>query len=370
MNKRLVVWALFIAAFASMLFLGCQSKEVTSAKVYQQQGNWDKMIEQLESAVQIYPKDAEAFYLLGVAYGQKSDMERMSANFDKSLSAGPQFETQIKNERDKYWVTNFNSGVGKINVKDGKPADLDGAAKQFQLCTVIDPKRTDAYRNLAVTHMRANNLEAAKDAYIKLLAVDTKNASVFNEVARLCMQMKDFPCATEMAQKAIEAAPDKTEGIVNLALAYDMMGEREKAMAEYDKALAKNPNDADLMFNVARLYFNSGDFDKAVQMFQKVISQNPEDYDANVNVGNAYLNMAEDVRKKLVEKEKSKAQISEDELAKLKTMYKEAIPFLEKAISQKGDNNTIWYNLGVAYINIGNAEKGKQCFDKAESLRK
>jgi tetratricopeptide (TPR) repeat protein len=44
---------------AVTLFLGCQTKEVTSAKVYQQQGNWDKMIEQLEQAVKIYPKDAK-----------------------------------------------------------------------------------------------------------------------------------------------------------------------------------------------------------------------------------------------------------------------------------------------------------------------
>jgi len=368
MNKQGVLIA-FVLLLAGTLFLGCQSKEVTSAKVYQQQGNYDKMIEQLEIAVQTYPKDAEAFYLLGVAYGQKSEWEKMSAAFDKSLAIGPLFESQIKNERDKYWVSSFNAGVAKINAKEGQEPDIPGAVAQFSTCTLIDPKRPDAYRNLAVTHMRGNNMEAAKEAYMKLLAIDPKNALAMTEVARLCMQMKDFTTAIEMSKKALALDPDKTEAIINLAMAYDMNGERDKALAEYQNALAKNPNDGDLIFNMARLHFNAGEYDDAVELFQKVIAQNPEDYDANVNVGNAYLNMAEEMRKQLVEKEKAKKDIAEDEMTKLKGFYKESIPFLEKAVNLKSDNATVWYNLGVAYINIGNAEKGKECFDKAESLR-
>ncbi len=370
MNKRQVIFAVMCVALAAMLFLGCQSKEVTSAKVYQQQGNWDKMIEQLEQAVQLYPKDAEALYLLGTAYAQKSDWERMSANFDKSLAIAPTFEPQIKNERDKNWVTAFNSGVGKINAKEGKEPDIEGAIKQFITCTVIDPKRGDAYRNLAVTYMRANNLDAAKSAYEKLLTVDPKNSGAMIELARLCMQMKEYKTAITWSQKALTVAPDNIDAVVNLAMAYDLDGDREKALAEYEKAIAKNPNDGDLLFNMARLYFNTGDYDHAVQMFQKVITQNPEDYDANVNVGNAYLNMAEEVRKKLVEQEKNKKTVDEAEMTKLKGFYKESIPYLEKALTIKADNSTVWYNLGVAYVNIGNAEKGQQCFDKAESLRK
>jgi tetratricopeptide (TPR) repeat protein len=370
MNKRQVIFAVLCLSLAAILFLGCQSKEVTSAKVYQQQGNWDKMIEQLEQAVQLYPKDVEALYLLGSAYAQKSDWERMSANFDKSLAIAPTFGPQIKNERDKNWVTAFNAGVAKINAKEGKEPDINGAIQQFTTCTVIDPKRVDAYRNLAVTYMRGNNLEAAKTSYEKLLAVDSKNSGAMIEVARLCMQMKDYKSAIQMSQKALDLAPEKVDAVVNLAMAYDLNGDREKALAEYEKAIAKNPNDGDLLFNMARLYFNTGDYDHAVQMFQKVITQNPDDYDANVNVGNAYLNMAEEVRKKLVEKEKSKQTINESEMAELKGFYKESIPYLEKALGIKTENATVWYNLGVAYVNIGNAEKGQQCFDKAESLRK
>ena len=329
---------------------------------------WTNLVNQLSINVNLDIQDAEYFYRRGLAAGKENKWEAMVSYFFRSFSISNKFGIYIRNELDKCWVSNFNLGVKKINLKYLRKVDISDAISKFEICIIIDPTRIDAYRNLAVCHIRSNNLSAAKESYLKLLKIDPQNEIVLNEIARLCMQMKDIPCAIEMASRALDLSPDKTEAVVNMALAYDMNGESDKAMAEYQKALAKNPNDSDLMFNMARLYFNSGEFDKAVQMFQKVIFQNPEDYDANINVGNAYLNMAEDVHKKLVEKEKNKVAVTEDELAKLKGLYKEAIPFLEKALGQKGDNGTMWYNLGVAYINVADIEKGKLCIEKSKLL--
>jgi Flp pilus assembly protein TadD len=50
-------------------------------------------------------------------------------------------------------------------------------------------------------------------------------------------------------------------------------------------------------------------------------------------------------------------------------MYQQAIPYLEKALSIKDSDANVWNNLGVAYVNVGNTEKGQEAFDKAETLR-
>jgi tetratricopeptide (TPR) repeat protein len=128
------------------------------------------------------------------------------------------------------------------------------------------------------------------------------------------MQMKDFTTASRCQKKALELAPDQVDAVVNLALAYDMNGEREKALEEYKQALAKTPR-CRPDFQYGPPVFHSGDYDEAVGLFQKVIAQNPDDYDANVNVGNSFLNMAEEVRKALIEKEKNKQTVSDDEMA-------------------------------------------------------
>ena len=100
MKKRFAVVALLGLAFSLLIF--CQSKQVTSAKVYMQQEKWDKAIEQLELAVQLYPNDAEAHYLLGKGYAVRGEREKMNEMFDQSLKLSPKFEQQIKAIREKY----------------------------------------------------------------------------------------------------------------------------------------------------------------------------------------------------------------------------------------------------------------------------
>jgi len=369
MKKTIYLLFAVLGFIYALSMVGCASKELTSAKVYINQNNWDKAIEQLEAAVQMNPRDAEAFYLLGEGYANKSQWQKMNENFGKSLAVGPRFEQQIKSTRDRYWVTTFNQGVGKVNSKTGETPDLESAAKFFSICTTIDPKRPEAYRNLAVTQLKKGDLAAAKDTYLTLMEIDPKNISVANETARLLMEMKDYPKAAEIAEKAIKLDPGNADAISNLAMAYDLMDRKDKAQATYEQALEKNPNNQDLLFNLARLHFLNKNYDKAIEMFQRVIAINPEDFDSNLNVGNAYLTMADDLRKSLVDKETKKQEVKPEELNQLKDFYRAAIPFLEKAATLKADNANVWYNLGVAYINIGETQKGQECFDKAEKLR-
>ncbi|HNW58467.1 MAG TPA: tetratricopeptide repeat protein [bacterium] len=359
-----------IVLVALFTIMGCQTKEVTSAKVYISQNNWDKAIEQLEQAVQIYPNDAEARYLLGEGYGNKGMWEKMNEMFNQSAALAPTFATQIKNTREKYWVTTFNQGVSRVNAKEGQTPDVEGAIKEFSAAIKIDPSRVEAYKNLAYSYLRNNNTPAAVSAYETYLAINPKDISILNEVTRLYMESKDYPKAEATAQKTLAIDAANLDAISNLAMAYDLSGQNDKALQTYETALAKNPTDQDLIFNLARLHYLNKGYDKAIELFQKVISLSPDDYDANLNVGNAYLTMADDLRKSLVEKETAKQTVTDADVAKLKEFYKAAIPFLEKAIAVKPDNSAVYYNLGVAYINIGDQAKGAEFFNKAEQLRK
>ena len=114
----------------------------------------------------------------------------------------------------------------------------------------------------------------------------------------------------------------------------------------------------------------NNEYDQAVALFQKVIDKDPEDYDSNLNVGNAYLSMADEYRKSLVARENNGEEIKSEETEKMKEYFAKTIPYLEKAVSLRPEDDNVWNNLGIAYIQAGNLEKGKECFDKAEELRK
>ncbi|MBN2410933.1 tetratricopeptide repeat protein [candidate division KSB1 bacterium] len=362
MKIRYVAVIMLLVGILSIM--ACQTKEVTSAKVYIQQDNWEKAIEQLENAIKLYPNDVEAHYLLGEGYANQGNWDGMNQMFKKSLELSPQFDQQIKSTREKYWVTTFNSGVNRINGKD-----LDGAIEKFQTCILIDSQKIGAYRNLAIALTQKQQFDEAKSMYQKALEIEPENVEVIQALAALYFDSKEYNKVVELENKALELDPTNTDPIANLALAYDFLGEKQLARETYEKALAMNPDDADLLFNLARLHYLNGEYEKAIELFGKVISSKPDDFDANVNVGNAFLSMADNLRKVLVEKENNGQEVTPDEKDKLVSFYNQSIPYLEKAIAIKGDSVNIWNNLGIAYIQIGNKEKGEECFKKAEELQ-
>jgi len=365
MKTRYVVVIMLLVGIISLM--SCQTKEVTSAKVYIQQDNWEKAIEQLETAVKLYPNDAEAHHLLGEGYANQGEWDKMNQMFQKSLEISPQFEQQIKNTREKNWVTNFNSGVNRINGND-----LDGAIEKFKTCIVIDSQKVEAYRNLAIAYTKKDQLEDAKAIYGKAIKIEPDNLELVQALAVLHFEAKEFDKVVELEKKALERNPDDTDAIANLALAYDYLGEKQQALENYQKALEKNPEDTDLLFNLARLHYMNEKYENAIELFTKVINAKPDDYDANVNVGNAYLSMADILRKKLVEKENNNETVTQEERDHLISFYSKSIEPLEKAMSIQPDNPNsvnIWNNLGVAYIQKGDKDKGAACFKEAEELQ-
>ncbi|KAA3653233.1 MAG: tetratricopeptide repeat protein [Calditrichaeota bacterium] len=354
---------ILMAAF----LIGCQPKEITSAKVYKQQNDWDNAIVQLENAVKLYPTNAEAHFLLGEAYGEKKRWTDMSKEFDESLKISSAHETDIKYYRDKYWVENFNKGVELFN-KD----ELEKSAEHLNTAIIIDPSRAESYRNLAVTNVRLDKMDEAIKAYQQAIAADESHIETINNMGLTYFQMNKFEDAIETFKKvlAVDAANEKA--ISTVAFAYDRLGQTDKAIAAYEDALKNDPDNADLLFNYARLFYQKEDYNKAISILEKVVENNPDDYESLLSVGDSYLRIAESFKTDANKIDSDGGSVTKiEELRGLaKESYEKAIKYLEHAFGIKDDVPTIWHNLGVAYINAGRVEEGTKAFEKAEALKK
>jgi|YNPNPStandDraft_1061719.scaffolds.fasta_scaffold56193_2 superkiller protein 3 len=369
MVKRAIALVAVAVAGVSLVLVGCQSKEVTSAKVYIQQDDWEKATEQLEMAVKLYPQDAEAHFLLGQAYAQRGDYAGMRKEFEASLAISPRFEPRIKHEIERHWVSYFNNGVKKVNA-----GQLEAAKKDFQTCLVIDPAHIEAYKNLGYTYVQLDSLPRAIAMYEKVAELAPRDKDALRSLTSLYMQAEEYPQVLKTADRRLELDPGDVDAIASKALAYDYMGEGDKALGEYQKALERQPENTDLLFNLGRLHYLRGNYSEAVVQFEKVIEKNPNDADAYVNVGNAYLSIGDQIRKRAVEEEEKGKRFTDKEIDALKKEIEKyhcgAIPYLEKAVQLKPDNANAWYNLGVAYVNCGRREDGEKAFDRAAELRK
>lgn len=372
-----VALGLLVLFLAVMLF-GCRSKEVESALIYiNQQNDWDKAMEQLEIAVQVNPADVEAHAYLGEGYGRRGDYKKMKEHFDTAMElmgapgqANQKFMNKIVQDTDRFWRESFNKGVQ--NVKAEK---LEDAAANFKDCILVDPERPEAYRNLGFVNLQKDEVESAIDNYEEVIRIDQKDVDTMADIGRLYMRNQQYDKTIEMMDKILQVDSLNVDAIAQKAMAYDFKGESDSAFAAYEEALGKRPDDTDLMFNLGRLYFMKENFVKAIEYFEKVIEKNPDDFESNLNAGNAYLSLAQEVLKK-------ERQMSSDELAKVPAeeikvkkdqeseYYKKSIPFLEKAAELKPDDPAVWNNLGVAYVNIGKEEEGKEAFERSEALQK
>lgn len=358
-------WA--VIALAPVLFLfSCQSKEVTAAKIYINSLNWEKARDQLEQAVEAYPNNAEAHFLLGQVYGELDRFKDMNQEFDASLEHSNKFEQEILAERERHWIDRYDAGIKAIDA-----GDLQAAEEAFKLAILIRPDKLDAYQHLALAYTKAGQFNQSVTIYENLLEKDSTNLDILFSLGNLYYSLNRFDLAIEYLNKVLAIEPDHQDALANLALSYDSEGDVQKAADAFERAIAANPKDKDLIFLYGSHQFKKKNYPEAIRLFEQVLAMNPEDFEAIVNVANSYLSMAENEKAQL--KKTQLDDLSPVELHKIKENsilnYQNAIPYLEHALQLQPNHPKLWLNLGVAYINTGKKEKGEKALLRSEELK-
>jgi len=186
MKSRYALMMILMVAFGIILS-ACQSKEVTSAKVYLQQDNFDAAIEQLEQAIELYPEDPEAHYWLGFCYAEKGNYDGMNAMFDKADKLSDVHDQDIKKIREKAWVDTFNKGVNQLNNDN-----VEGAIESFETCISIDASRSEAFRTLGIAYTADGQPEKAKEAFKNVLDIEPENKDAIQALASLYFDDKEY----------------------------------------------------------------------------------------------------------------------------------------------------------------------------------
>lgn len=349
-----------------ILLLGCQPKEITSAKIYIQKRNWQKAIELLEQAVVTHPNNPEGHFLLGQAYGDQSRYREMKKQFGESLGISPKFQPAILQTIENHWITLYNKGIKAQNDRNFKLAE-----NLLKTAILIDPSKREAYNTLAANYIEANQPRQALLIYEKLLKETPDDINLLIATGNLFYIQKRFDDVVRVLKKVLEIEPDHRDAMANLALSYDSLGKTDEALTAYQKAVKANSLDKDLIFLLGVHHYNRSHFTKAIELFKQVLELSPGEFESTSNIGNAYLSIAEDLRAKI--KSLANSTFTAGEIQQLKTeailTYMKVIPYFKKALEMQPRHPTLWINLGVAYVNSGENEKGQEALLKAEEWK-
>ncbi|HTL46959.1 MAG TPA: tetratricopeptide repeat protein [Verrucomicrobiae bacterium] len=93
---------------------------------------------------------------------------------------------------------------------------------------------------------------------------------------RLLLEQKPEAALREY-EKALEAHPDSTAVLFNMAIAFYSEGKIQEAISALEKAAALNPGDVEAGYNLGCLWLEMGDIAKAELLFKEAALHCPED---------------------------------------------------------------------------------------------
>lgn len=109
--------------------------------------------------------------------------------------------------------------------------DLAQANERLEKAIRIYPEYAQAWNNLGVVKIRANDPEAAKTAWEHAIAADNKLSPAYLNLARLAIAQKRMADAEDLIRRALAPDPQEPSALLLLSTAKAMNGEWDEALA-------------------------------------------------------------------------------------------------------------------------------------------
>ncbi len=172
-----------------------------------------------------FNNDWSIYYLLGYAYGELKEYNKAITTYQKAIEINP------KND-DAY----NNMGITYGNLKE-----YDKALTAYQKAIEINPQKDEAYNNMGIAYRNLKEYDKALTAYQKAIEINPKDDSAYNSMGNAYSDLKEYDKALTAYQKAIEINPKYDKAYFNMGIAYDELKEYDKALTAYQKAIEINP---------------------------------------------------------------------------------------------------------------------------------
>lgn len=366
----------------------CASTELTSAKLYIQQKNYDKALEALKREVAKNPKSDEGYYLLGVVYGEKGEIPEMADAFKHSLEASNQFEKQINDAKKYHWANLFNRGVGyyqKANNaanKDSGKVFFDKSKEAFLNAIMLEPDSADTYKNLAFVYMSEQDYDAAISPLEKIIEKDKAldgyrylgeiyydKASKLKSKYETSKDAQDSVQSLEYYNKAINVLqagrkvyPNNSDLLLLLSNSYIGANKIDVAIDAFKAGVEQDPGNKYYHYNYGVLLLGAKDYEKAAEQFHAAVNIDSTYENAVYNMAVTYVRWGTELNKEATDK-----GVDDDSYKK---KYEQALPYLEKSVKLKSTEANVWELLGRVYTILGKKDKATKAFNEADKLRK
>lgn len=272
----------------------------------------------------------------------------------------PKYTKDIKSILSADHVYYFNGGAYYFDQKDYKKAyDFFNQYLEITDLPMFEGTQTaekdstymtvQFYAAVAATQMgdsptAIKALERAKDT-------DFRQNDVYQFLANEYLTMKDTASYEKTMEEGLVKFPDEDFFLLGLIDTYVRSGKNEKAIESLNKAISKDQNNPQFYYVMGMVYETGlKDYAKSEEFFKKALELNPEYLEALSGLGRVYYNQG--VNKQGEANMINDSKKYQEELTVAKDLFKQALPYFQKAHELKPEEMEYMIALRGIYYNL------------------
>ena len=378
-TKLIVSFVVTLLAVNGAAF--AKSWRVAGAIVHMRQDEYAAAIKLLEEDVAESPDNAEAWGYLGDAYAHEGEyMEAAGAwsraeeiyaqkkkkkEIDKILQSREYFWSQAFNAAHKYVARALSFGNPGFVPEEGETvgSDLEDAEEGF----------------IATYHVFSPH---PKTLFLLALVYEDKAAYYGELDEEDVVAVTDYDLETgAAAQREVGAGGYVEEMWLKALDTYETAAEAKRADMAGENWDEKTPL-GDYLVKLVNACLRLEEYERALAIIDPLLAETPDDLDLLTAKG-AVLDKLDRVGEAIATYEQVAARVTEDKikaevLGEIASYYlrkeyegrdpKKAIEVLEEAVELAPEDYRIYINLGKAYGEVGEYEKGKEFLKKGQEL--
>ena len=246
--RTIAAWA--AALGVAMVFgIGCESVGLRSMRIYMQQQNWPKALEQGKVAVAENPQDADAWFAIAQVSSQVDSVDLMLTAFEHTQALTPKYNDQIEELRTYKYNDIFNRGVMKYNNTEYAEADalMDQAID-------IDPARPNAYRVGGMIKQRNGDNDTAIEYYGKAWEADKDDIEIGKVYASQLAARGDVEQSVAVFEDLYTRAPDNPDVVTGFLVALKANDQLDRSLEVAGEFLANAPRNPSVNMQTGVVY--------------------------------------------------------------------------------------------------------------------
>lgn len=204
--------------------------------------------------------DVADYNVRGTSKAQFGDFKEAIIDFNKALQVNP---------KDDQAFANRGKAKDELGVLQGALADLSKAIE-------LNPGEHDYYIHRGNTKMKLKDVKGAIEDCKMAININPEDAALYAHLSGIYQLSLQFNLAIEYLSNAIKLKPDYVLYYTSRANLYLDINVYEKAIADINKAIKIEPSNSKILTQKGIIQRKNGDVQKAIESFNKAIKINPD----------------------------------------------------------------------------------------------